>query len=162
MTSTPTPRRTRCRSSTASGYEPIESDTEGEETYSFSGLSGSLDHVLGNAAAMDMVTGADIWDINANESVAFQYSRYNYNVTQFFDGDATRSRPPTTTPRSSASTWPTGPPARRSRSRSSARTTSTAGCCRTTANAEAGAAVLAGAVKQLRAAEPEHGLRRRG
>ncbi len=68
------------------GFDAIESDTEGEETYSFSGLSGSLDHVLGNAAAMDMVAGADVWNINSPESVAFQYSRYNYNVTQFFDG----------------------------------------------------------------------------
>lgn len=69
------------------GYDAIESDTEGEESYSFSGLSGSLDHVLGNPAAMKMVTGADIWEINANESVAFQYSRYNYNATQFFQVD---------------------------------------------------------------------------
>jgi 5'-nucleotidase len=68
------------------GYNAIESDTEGEETYSFSGLSGSLDHVLGNAAAMGMVTGADVWNINSPESVAFQYSRFNYNVTQFFEG----------------------------------------------------------------------------
>ncbi len=68
------------------GYDAIESNTEGEETYSFSGLSGSLDHVLGNAAAMDMVTGADVWNINSPESVAFQYSRFNYNVTQFFEG----------------------------------------------------------------------------
>ncbi len=67
------------------GYDPIESP--GEETYSFSGLSGSLDHVLGNAAAMDMVVGADVWDINASESVAFQYSRYNYNAKDFWQGD---------------------------------------------------------------------------
>jgi len=69
------------------GYELIESDTDGEESYSYSGLSGSLDHVLGNDAAMAMVTGADIWDINASESVAFQYSRYNYNVTDFWQPD---------------------------------------------------------------------------
>ncbi len=31
-----------------------------------------------------MVTGADIWEINANEAVAYQYSRYNYNVTDFW------------------------------------------------------------------------------
>ena len=67
------------------GYEAIESDTEGEETYSFSGLVGSLDHVLGNATALEMVTGADVWNINSPEPVAYQYGRYNYNVTQFFD-----------------------------------------------------------------------------
>ena len=55
VTSTPTRRRTRCRSSTTPATTTIESDTAGEETYSFSGLSGSLDHVLGNAAAVDMV-----------------------------------------------------------------------------------------------------------
>ena len=34
-----------------------------------------------------MVTGADIWEINANEAVAYQYSRYNYNATIFFDAN---------------------------------------------------------------------------
>lgn len=67
------------------GYDVVESDTADEYSYSFSGLSGSLDHVLGNAAAMAMVTGADIWEINANEPIAYQYSRFNYNPTQFFD-----------------------------------------------------------------------------
>ena len=64
------------------GYRAVES--EGEETYSFGGLSGSLDHVLGNAAAMAMVTGADVWGINSPESPAYQYSRFNYNVRQLF------------------------------------------------------------------------------
>lgn len=67
------------------GYTSIESDTVGEESYSFSGLSGSLDHVLGNDAAMAMVTDSDIWDINASESIGYQYSRFNYNVTELFD-----------------------------------------------------------------------------
>ncbi|WP_104106732.1 ExeM/NucH family extracellular endonuclease [Nocardioides sp. 616] len=64
------------------GYAPVES--QGEETYSYGGLSGSLDHVLGNPAAMAMVTGADIWSINSSESPAYQYSRFNYNVRQLF------------------------------------------------------------------------------
>ncbi|WP_215816138.1 ExeM/NucH family extracellular endonuclease [Pimelobacter sp. 30-1] len=67
------------------GYAPIESDTPGEMSYSHSGLSGSLDHVLGNPAAKAMVTGADIWEINANEAISYQYSRYNYNVTDFWE-----------------------------------------------------------------------------
>jgi predicted extracellular nuclease len=57
-----------------------------EQTYSYNGLEGSLDHVLANAAALKMVTGADAWQINAQESVAYAYSRYNYNATQLFDG----------------------------------------------------------------------------
>ncbi|MBA2953147.1 ExeM/NucH family extracellular endonuclease [Nocardioides sp. MAH-18] len=66
------------------GYELIDSTDADDESYSYQGLSGSLDHVLGNEAAVDMVTGADIWEINADESPAFQYSRYNYNVTNFW------------------------------------------------------------------------------
>ncbi len=70
----------------AAGYTAVApEDTAGEYTYSFSGQSGSLDHVLANAAGQALVTGADIWEINANESVAFQYSRINYNVTRFFN-----------------------------------------------------------------------------
>ncbi|MBD8869842.1 ExeM/NucH family extracellular endonuclease [Nocardioides donggukensis] len=69
----------------ADGYTKIESDTPGEVTYSFSGLAGSLDHVLANEAAEAMVTGADIWNINSPESVAFQYSRHNYNATDFYE-----------------------------------------------------------------------------
>ncbi|MCW2815779.1 MAG: hypothetical protein JWN84_3234 [Nocardioides sp.] len=68
------------------GFGLVESTTPGDYSYSFSGLSGSLDHVFGNAAARSLVTGADVWEINANEPIAYQYSRRNYNVTQFFDG----------------------------------------------------------------------------
>ncbi|MBI2245339.1 MAG: Ig-like domain repeat protein, partial [Nocardioides sp.] len=55
-----------------------------ETTYSFDGLAGSLDHVLASPAAAAMVTGVDIWNINADESIAFEYSRYNYNATDFY------------------------------------------------------------------------------
>jgi 5'-nucleotidase len=65
-------------------YDVVESDTANEWSYSFSGLSGSLDHVLANPAAMDMVTGADIWETNANESPGYQYGRFNYNVTNLY------------------------------------------------------------------------------
>ncbi len=65
-------------------FDVVESDTAGEHSYSFDGYAGSLDHVLGNQAAVEMVTGADIWEINANEPIAFQYSRFNYNPTRFF------------------------------------------------------------------------------
>ncbi|WP_182376637.1 ExeM/NucH family extracellular endonuclease [Nocardioides sp. WS12] len=66
------------------GFTPVESDDASDESYSFSGFSGSLDHVLANEAAEALVTGADIWEINANEAISFQYSRYNYNVTDFW------------------------------------------------------------------------------
>ncbi len=73
------------------GYTALESDTPGEETYSFSGLSGSLDHVLANDAALELVTGSDVWGINSGESVALEYSRYNYNATNFYEPDAYRA-----------------------------------------------------------------------
>ncbi|NEN77206.1 ExeM/NucH family extracellular endonuclease [Nocardioides zeae] len=71
------------------GFTDIAS--EGEWSYSFSGMSGSLDHVLANEAATAMVTGSDIWEINAVESVAYEYSRSNYNATDFYAPDAYRS-----------------------------------------------------------------------
>lgn len=56
-------------------------------SYQFQGRLGSLDHVFANAKAMASVTGGGIWDINGDESVAFQYSRRNYNVVDFYAGD---------------------------------------------------------------------------
>lgn len=52
-------------------------------SYQFDGRLGSLDHGFANAKALKMVTGAGVWDINGDESVAMQYSRRNYNVTDF-------------------------------------------------------------------------------
>jgi predicted extracellular nuclease len=57
---------------------------EGPASYQFDGRLGSLDHGFANAKALKMVTGAGVWDINGDESVAMQYSRRNYNVTDFF------------------------------------------------------------------------------
>ena len=72
----------------AGGYTDLGSTLSPSEwTYSFDGLEGSLDHVLANGAARAMVTGADIWQINAQEAVAYSYSRYNYNATLLFNGD---------------------------------------------------------------------------
>ncbi|GAA4193325.1 ExeM/NucH family extracellular endonuclease [Gryllotalpicola kribbensis] len=71
----------------AAGYTDLGSTFDpSEQTYSYDGLEGSLDHVLANAAALKMVTGADVWQINAQESVAYAYSRYNYNATLLFNG----------------------------------------------------------------------------
>lgn len=73
------------------GYVAVESDTHGEETYVFGGLVGSLDHVLANDAGASMVTGADVWNINAVEPVGFEYSRYNANATDLYAADVFRS-----------------------------------------------------------------------
>jgi 5'-nucleotidase len=74
------------------GYADAEASFDlGESSYSFQGLSGSLDHVLLNEAARARATGADIWNINSGESVALEYSRYNYHGTLFHDPGPFRS-----------------------------------------------------------------------
>lgn len=74
----------------AAGYANLGATT-GKFSYSFSGLSGSLDHILASPAAAETVTGTDIWNINAGESVALEYSRFNYNATLFYDESVFRS-----------------------------------------------------------------------
>ena len=63
-------------------YENLSPD--GEWSYNFDGQVGSLDHVLANEAAAAQVAGVDIWEINSNETVFNQYSRYNYNAAQLY------------------------------------------------------------------------------
>lgn len=72
------------------GYADLGSTT-GKYTYSFSGQSGSLDHVLASPAAQELVTGTDVWNINAGEALALEYSRYNANVRNFYDASPYRS-----------------------------------------------------------------------
>ncbi|MSS46506.1 ExeM/NucH family extracellular endonuclease [Cutibacterium sp. WCA-380-WT-3A] len=64
--------------------EVVEEYDPDAASYQFSGRVGSLDHIFANGKAYDLVTGAGIWDINGAESVAMQYSRRNYNVTDFY------------------------------------------------------------------------------
>jgi predicted extracellular nuclease len=74
------------------GYTDVGSRFDPDSySYSFSGLSGSLDHILVNDHALRMSTGADHWNINSGESVALEYSRYNYHATNFHDPDPYRS-----------------------------------------------------------------------
>lgn len=72
------------------GFEPLEAGT-GKYSYSFSGQSGSLDHVLASPSTRELVTGTDIWNINAVEALALEYSRFNYNVLNFYDTTPYRS-----------------------------------------------------------------------
>ncbi|WP_210441231.1 ExeM/NucH family extracellular endonuclease [Nocardioides xinjiangensis] len=66
------------------GFTNVERHFDnGEFSYSFSGLSGSLDHILVNGPALERSTGTDIWNINAGESLALEYSRWNYHATDF-------------------------------------------------------------------------------
>ncbi|GEL94203.1 ExeM/NucH family extracellular endonuclease [Cellulomonas composti] len=74
------------------GYaDATESLAPGEYSYSFDGLAGSLDHVLLNEAALGRATGADVWEINAEESIALEYSRYNYHGALYYAADPYRS-----------------------------------------------------------------------
>lgn len=74
------------------GYvDAVTTLAPGQYSYSFDGRSGSLDHVLLNEAAAARATGADVWEINAEESVALEYSRYGYHGTTFHAPDPYRS-----------------------------------------------------------------------
>ena len=75
----------------AGGFSLVKSDTPNEWSYSFDGQSGSLDHVLANPAAKALVTGADLWSINSGESVAWEYSRTNYNVSDLYEPNVYRA-----------------------------------------------------------------------
>ena len=74
------------------GYVDLEEESGNEEySYSFSGLSGSLDHVLANESALERFTGADVWNINAVEPLPMEYSRWNYHSTDFHQPGPYRS-----------------------------------------------------------------------
>ncbi|ACZ23248.1 predicted extracellular nuclease [Sanguibacter keddieii DSM 10542] len=74
------------------GYQDATTlEGRGELTYSYQGLNGSLDHVLLNESAAERFTGSDVWEINAPESIALEYSRFNVTAGDFYRADAFRS-----------------------------------------------------------------------
>ncbi|MEA9985508.1 ExeM/NucH family extracellular endonuclease [Subtercola sp. RTI3] len=75
---------------TEAGYTDLGSTT-GKQTYAFDGATGSLDHIFASSAATAAVTGVDVWNINSVESIALEYSRFNYNATDFYQPNAYRS-----------------------------------------------------------------------
>ncbi|MGV2819921.1 ExeM/NucH family extracellular endonuclease [Brevibacterium casei] len=89
-----------------SGYKDVGSEMTDKSTYVFKGRTGSLDHILaldtsGTAgtgsqadlptSAFDAVTGADIWSINSVEPLAFEYSRFNYNISDLYEPNQFRA-----------------------------------------------------------------------
>ncbi|GGF36097.1 hypothetical protein GCM10010922_09080 [Microbacterium sorbitolivorans] len=77
---------------TDAGYIDLNAElNDGEPTYNYDGLDGSLDHVLANEAALELVSGVDVWQINGQEQVGFEYSRYNYNATILYDDSVYRA-----------------------------------------------------------------------
>ncbi|MFI5426265.1 Ig-like domain repeat protein [Aeromicrobium sp. UC242_57] len=75
----------------AAGFVNVAAERTDKETYQFDGAVGSLDHVFASHEADETITGADIWNINSYESVAREYSRFNYNVTDFYDASPFRA-----------------------------------------------------------------------
>ena len=73
----------------AAGYRNAAPDDEW--SYSFGGLAGSLDHVLLNGPARHRLTKADIWNVNAGESPALEYSTYKTTANDFYSPDPKRS-----------------------------------------------------------------------
>jgi predicted extracellular nuclease len=73
------------------GFVNQPSDDPRDTSYEFDGQAGSLDHVLANTAAANLITGRDVWQINAEESVGFEYSRYNYNATLLYQDNQFRA-----------------------------------------------------------------------
>ncbi|MCV2395277.1 ExeM/NucH family extracellular endonuclease [Actinotalea sp. M2MS4P-6] len=56
------------------GYtDVVPSLAAGQYTYTYDGEQGSLDHVLATPALAERLTGADVWDINADEWSALGY-----------------------------------------------------------------------------------------
>ena len=110
--------------------------------------------MLANDAAMDDVTGADIWNINSVESIAFEYSRFNNNVTNFY---AVRPVPRLRPRPGDRRDQPAG---QRIEKVQILGTNDFHGRInRNPTGAEAGAAVMAGAVEHFRAREREHRVR---
>ena len=73
------------RALTARGWERVSG--QGEASYVYSGRSGSLDHVFANAAAKSLLAGVTSWAVNAQESVAFEYSRAGMNAHLRIEAD---------------------------------------------------------------------------
>ena len=74
----------------AAGYTDLGSTT-GKSTYAFDGAVGSLDHIFASTAAAPHVAAVDVWNINSVESIALEYSRYNYNALDLYQPNAFRS-----------------------------------------------------------------------
>ena len=69
----------------AAGWERVSG--AGEASYVYAGRSGSLDHVFANAAAKPLLADVTSWAVNAQESVAFEYSRAGMNAHLAIEAD---------------------------------------------------------------------------
>lgn len=60
-------------------------------SYNFSGLAGSLDHILINRPLAQRKTTAAVWNINAGESTALEYSQFRSTEIDYYTDDARRA-----------------------------------------------------------------------
>lgn len=67
------------------------SAASGDFSYMFQAEVGSLDHLISSPAAAESVTSTEIWQINAVEPIALEYSRFNYTASDIFREDQWRS-----------------------------------------------------------------------
>lgn len=72
------------------GYSNLSAAT-GDYTYMFDGAVGSLDHLFATESAAQTVTQTQIWNINAVEPIALEYSRYNSVGTLLYSPDQWRA-----------------------------------------------------------------------
>ena len=80
----------------AAGYTNLASPTRPDEYTLQLRRHGRLARPRASPTTPPALTspGVDIWHINADESVAFEYSRYNYNATDFYQADQFRGLRP--------------------------------------------------------------------
>lgn len=71
-------------------YTNVSAET-GQHSYMFNGQVGSLDHLFASEAAAETISQAEVWNINAVEPIALEYSRYNGNASDLFSADIWRS-----------------------------------------------------------------------
>lgn len=58
---------------TAAGYTDVMAAEPAEHSYTFNGELGSLDHALLSPSFVGRMTGAEVWDINADEWSGYEY-----------------------------------------------------------------------------------------
>ena len=72
---------------------PNTAATTGTDVVGY-GTVGSIDHEFMSAGFQSDFTGADVWEINANETDAYDFGRYNDNATNFYYGTTPGQRHP--------------------------------------------------------------------
>ncbi len=77
------------RTLASAGYRNAAAETD--YSYSYSGLAGSLDHVLLNRAAAKELTKSAVWNINSIESDAHEYSEYEVTALDYYTADQYRA-----------------------------------------------------------------------